>query len=91
MIKSTAFITYKQHSLEGRRIPTQLSNEIKHWCFVMSLPIIGLLALTFFLSLGGTFAICGSLAIFAAVKLLNKHRFDKTYRKLLNSPTDVPY
>src|SRR2546421_3583885 len=27
MIKSTAFITYKQHSLEGRRIPTQLSNE----------------------------------------------------------------
>ena len=57
----------------------------------MSLPIIGLLALTFFLSLGGAFDICGSMAIFAVVKLLNKRSVDKTYRKLLNSPTDVPY
>lgn len=73
MIKSTALITYKQQSFEGRRIPTELANEIKYWCYVMCMPIMGLLALTFFLSLGGTFAICGSLAIFAAVKLLSKH------------------
>jgi hypothetical protein len=90
MIKSIALVTYKQHSLEGRRIPIKLSNEIKHWCFVMSLPIIGLLALTFFLSLGGAFAICGSLAIFAVVKLLNKQRVDKAYRKLLKARTDAP-
>jgi hypothetical protein len=90
MIKSIALVTYKQPGLEGRSIPVKLSNEIKHWFFVMSLPVIGLLALTFFLSLGGTFAICGSLAIFVVVKLLNKHRVDKAYRKLLNARKDAP-
>ena len=74
MIKSTALFTYKQQGFEGRRIPAELANEIKYWCFVMCMPIMGLFALTFFLSLGGTFAICGSLAIFAAIKLLSKHR-----------------
>lgn len=47
--------------------------EIRQWCYLIGLPIIGLLALFCLLSLGGVFAAIGPWLLLIAVKLCIKH------------------
>lgn len=48
------------------------SYQVRQWCYLIGLPVVGLLALVFCLWLGGAFALVGPWIIFIAVRVITK-------------------
>jgi len=74
MINKMALVENRQQHLNTQ--PSTLdvfTCAVKPWCYVVGLPVVGLLALFLFLSLGGAFALFGPLAIFIATRVVIKH------------------
>lgn len=73
MINSVALFEYRQQRInEQPSALREFTHAVKPWCYVAGLPIVGLLALVLFLSLGGAFALIGPWAIFVATRVVTK-------------------
>ncbi len=74
MINRASFYEYReQQCINGQpSVLGEFTRAVKPWCYVVGLPLVGLLALILFLSLGGAFALFGPLAIFVATRVLTK-------------------
>ena len=75
-MNSAAFLNYQNYAIDQKNNASLLNNEIIQWAYVLALPIVGLLMLCFFLSLGGLFALLGPWAIFIAARFVT-HRWNK--------------
>ena len=75
MMNSTTFARYQPYSSQKSDASTFFSSEVKHWCYLIGLPIVGLLALLCFLSLGGVFAVVGPWLILAGVKMYTRRLY----------------
>ena len=75
-MNSVAFLEYQQYYVDQKNDTGALSSEAIQWGYVIALPIIGLLILFVFLSLGGAFALLGPWGIFIVTRLMTS-RLDK--------------
>lgn len=63
----------KQHAINAQPYASrQYTCELKFWCYIVGLPVAGMLALVLFLALGGVFALVGPWAILVATRILVK-------------------
>lgn len=72
-MNSAAFLNYQNYAIDQKNDAHLLSNEVIQWAYVLALPIVGLLMLCFFISLGGTFAFLGPWAIFIVARLITRY------------------
>jgi hypothetical protein len=71
-MNSVALLEYQQQYGDQKYTSGVFMTEARQWYYVICLPVIGLLVLYYFLSLGGIFALLGPWVIFFAVRLLTK-------------------
>ena len=71
MISNIAFLS-RQRTAKARCSRGGPGNEMQQWSVVIGLPLVGLLALVFLLSLGGAFAFIGPWVIYAGIKIVTK-------------------
>lgn len=61
----------KQHNVQPYA-SRQYTCELKFWCYIVGLPVAGLLALVLFLAMGGVFALVGPWAILVVTRVVIK-------------------
>ena len=72
-MNSVAFLDYQHYYVDQKNDTGAFSNEVRQWGYAIVLPIVGLLILFVFLSLGGAFALLGPWAIFIVTRLITSH------------------
>jgi hypothetical protein len=69
-MNSAAFLKYQDYSIDKKYETVLFNSEVIQWAFALALPVVGLLMLCFFLSLGGAFALLGPFAICIAARII---------------------
>ena len=77
-MNSGALLEYQDYYIDKKNYAAIFSSEAIQWAYAITLPIVGLLMLSFFLSLGGIVALLGPLVIFIAARLITRHWDKKT-------------
>ena len=80
-MNSGALLEYQDYYIDKKNYAVIFSSEAIQWAYAITLPIVGLLMLSFFLSLGGIVALLGPLVIFIAARLITRH-WDKKACKI---------
>lgn len=80
-MNSGALLEYQNYYIDQKNYAGIFTSEAIKWAYTITLPIVGLLMLCFFLSLGGIVALLGPLAIFIAARLITRH-WDKKVCKI---------
>lgn len=77
-MNSVALPEYQPYYIDQNEHSGAFTREARQWAYAIVLPIVGLLMLCFFLSLGGVFALLGPWAIFIAARLITYYWDKKT-------------
>jgi hypothetical protein len=80
-MNSTALLGYQDYYIDKKNDAGTFTNETIQWGYALALPVVGLLVLYTFLSLGGAFALLGPFAIFIAARLITCY-WDKKVAKI---------
>ena len=80
-MNSIAFLDYQQYSIDQKNDSSVITGKLIQWGYAIGLPVVGILLLYFFLSLGGAFALLGPWAIFIAARLITCY-WDKNISKI---------
>lgn len=78
MIGKVTLTGYQQQSIRKLDVSRILTGEVLQWCYVLCLPIVGLLVLILCLYLGGIFALFGPWAILIAARACTKRFLQAT-------------
>jgi hypothetical protein len=80
-MNSVGSLDYQHYYITQKNYAGMFNSEAIQWGYAIALPIIGLLILFTFVSLGGVFAILGPCAIFIAARFITSH-WDKKVCKI---------
>jgi hypothetical protein len=80
-MSSVAFLDYQHYAIDQKNDSGAITNNVIQWGYAIGLPVVGILLLCFFLSLGGAFALLGPWAIFIAARLITRY-WDKNACKI---------
>jgi hypothetical protein len=80
-MNSAALIDYQGYAKDKKNDSSLLTKEVIQWAYALTLPIVGILMLCFFLSLDGAFALLGPWGIFIAARLITRS-WDKKVCKI---------
>lgn len=75
MIHKAVWLEYQAQSrqqINKQYTDSIFSYQVRQWCYIIMLPVVGLLALALCLSLGGAFALVGPWVMFIAVRVITK-------------------
>lgn len=76
-MNSAAFLEYQHYYIDQKKDSGAFTSEVKQWSYAIGLPVVGILFLYFFLSLGGAFALLGPCVIFIAARLITNYWDEK--------------
>lgn len=77
MTQATALLQQSKRSTPGWTVSSRSAHEVKQWCILIALPIVGMLLLLACFLLQGVFATLGPWMILIGVKLITR-KVDQT-------------
>jgi hypothetical protein len=72
MTYTTSLLQQSRKSTPGWDVSALSTHEVKQWCLIIALPLVGMLLLLCCFLLQGVFALLGPWVIFVGVKLMTK-------------------
>ncbi len=72
MIQATMLLQRTKNNTPGWDISSRSPHEIKQWCLLIALPMVGMLLLLVCFLLQGVFAAVGPWVIFVGAKLITR-------------------
>jgi hypothetical protein len=72
MTYTTSLLQQSRKSTPGWDVSGLSTQEVKQWCLIIALPLVGMLLLLLCFLLQGVFALLGPWVIFVGVQLMTK-------------------